>query len=119
MWLKVKSVLLIWKQKKGAGFQNWHVDLAKNGQTVYTISVNIGSLDIRASSGDIDYLDANDSAYSPDIDVDDEEAKESYVGDGKCKDEQASHSDKEGVAKSASVARSLEYSDNEAYFDTF
>jgi hypothetical protein len=34
VWLEVKSVSLIQKQKEGAGFQNWHVDLAKNGQTV-------------------------------------------------------------------------------------
>ncbi len=60
MWLEVKSVSLIWKQKEGTGFQNWHVDLATNGQTVYTICVNIGLLDICADSGDIDYLDAND-----------------------------------------------------------
>ncbi len=56
VWLEVKSVLLIWKQKEGAGFQNWHVDLAKNGQTVYTICVNIGLLDIRADSGEIDCI---------------------------------------------------------------
>ncbi len=85
---------------------------------MYTICVNIGLLDIRADSGDIDYLDANDSAYAPDIDVDDEEAKESFVCDSKCEDKQVSLGDKEGVAKSASVARSLEYSDDEAYIDT-
>ncbi len=118
VWLEVKSVLLIWKQKESAGFQNWHVDLAKNGQTVYTIYVNIGSLDIQADSGEINYLIANDNAYAPDIDIDDQEAKESYVGDRKCEDEQASLGDKEGVAKSASVARSLKYSDDEAYIDT-
>ncbi len=43
VWLEVKSVVLIQKQKEGAGFQDWHIDLAKNGQTVYTICVNIGS----------------------------------------------------------------------------
>ncbi len=118
MWLEVKSVLLIWKQKEGAGIQNWHVDLAKNGKTVYTICVNTGLLDICADSGDINYLDANDGAYAPEIDVDDEEAKESYVGDSKCKDKQASLGNKKGVAKSVSVARSLEYSDDEAYIDT-
>jgi hypothetical protein len=92
--------------------------LAKNGQTVYTICVKIGSLDIHADSGDINYLDANNGAYAPDIDVDDEEAKESYVGDSKCIDEQASLGDKDGVAKSASVAHNLEYSDDEVYIDT-
>ncbi len=56
-------MLLIRKQKEGAGFQNWHVDLAKNGQTVYTICVNIGLLDIRADSGNIDYLHASDRVY--------------------------------------------------------
>ena len=75
-------------------------------------------LDIPADSGDIHYLDVNNGAYAPAIDVDDEEAKESYVGDSKCEDEQASHGDKEDVAKSASVAHSLEYSDDKAYIDT-
>ncbi len=42
VWLKVKSASLIWKQKEGAGFQDWHIDLANNGQTVYTICANIG-----------------------------------------------------------------------------
>ena len=41
-----------------------------------------------------------------------------YVSDSECKDEQASLGDKEGVAKPAFVARSLEYSDDEAYIDT-
>ncbi len=118
VWLEVKSVSLIQKQKVGAGFQNWHVDLAKNGQTVYTICVNFGSLDICADSGDIDYLDVNNGAYAPDIDVDDEKAKESYVSDSKSKDDQASLSDKEGVAKSAFAACSLEYSDDKTYIDT-
>ncbi len=44
--------------------------------------------------------------------------KEAYVGDSKGKDKQASFGDKEGVANKASVARSLEFSDNEAYTDT-
>ncbi len=88
MWLEVKSVSLIWKQKVGAGFQNWHVDLVKNGQTVYTICVNICSLDIHTDSGDINYIDVNNGAYAPGIDVDDEEAKEPYVGESKCKDDQ-------------------------------
>jgi hypothetical protein len=46
VWLEVQSVLLIRKQKEGAGFQDWHIDLANSGQTVFTICVNIGSLDI-------------------------------------------------------------------------
>ncbi len=50
VWLEIKSVSLIQKQKEGAGFQDWHIDLAKNGQTVYTICVNIGSLDTQADS---------------------------------------------------------------------
>ncbi len=102
---------LIQKQKIGAGFQNWHVDLAKNGQTVYTICVNIGSLDIHTDSGNIGYLDVYNGAYAP-------EAKESYVGDSKCKDHQESLGDKEGVAKSVFVAHSLEYFDDKAYIDT-
>ena len=85
---------------------------------MYTICVNIGLLDIRADSGDINYLDANSGAYAPDIDVDDEEAKESYVGDSECEDDQVSLGDKEVVAKSAFVACSLEYSNDKAYIDT-
>ncbi len=117
VWLEVKSVSLIWKQKEGAGFQNQHIHLAKNGQTVYTICVNIGSLDIHADSGEINYLNANDDAYAPDIDDYDEEAKKVYVGDREGKEKQASLGDK-GVAKQASVAHSLEFSDNKAYIDT-
>ncbi len=41
-----------------------------------------------------------------------------YVGDSKCKDKQAYLGDKEGVVQEASVVRSLEFSDNEAYIDT-
>ncbi len=85
---------------------------------MYTICVDIGSLDIQADSGEINYLNANDNAYAPDIDDDDEEAKELYVSDSKCEDEQASLGDKEGFAKEASVACSLEYSGNKAYIDT-
>ncbi len=81
VWQEVKSVSLIWKQRKAL------VDLAKNGQTVYTICVNIGLLDIHTDSGEIAYLNANNDAHAPNIDVDDEEAKESYVGDSECKDE--------------------------------
>jgi hypothetical protein len=116
-WLEVKSVSLIWKQKEGAGFQDWHIDLANNGQTVYTICVNIGSLDILVD-GEINYPNANTDVYAPDIDVDEGEAKESYVSDSECEDEETSLGDKECVAKSASIARSLEYSDDDAYIDT-
>ncbi len=118
VWLEVKSISLIWNQKEGAGFQNGHIELAINGQTVYTICVNIGSLDIQADSGEIIYLNAYHNAYAPDIDDnDDAEAKEAYVGDSKGKEKHASLGDKEGVAKQASVARSLEFSDDEAYID--
>ncbi len=92
--------------------------MAKNGQTVYTICVNIGSLDIQADSREINYLNVNNDAYAHDIDDDDEDAKKAYVDDSKGKEKQASLGDKEGVAKQASVAHSLELSDNEAYIDT-
>jgi hypothetical protein len=117
VWLEVQSVSLIWKQKEGAGCQDWHIDLANNGQTVFTICVNIGSLNILVD-GEIHYPNANTDAYAPDIDVDEREAKKLYVGDSKSEDEEASLGDKEGVAKSASIASSLEYSDNDAYIDT-
>ncbi len=68
--------------------------------------------------GEIHYPNANKDAYAPDIDVDEREAKKSYVGDSKYEDEEASLGDKEGVAKPASIACSLEYSDNGAYIDT-
>ncbi len=109
--------MLIWKQKEGAGFQNRHLDFAKNGQIVYTIYVDIGSLDIQADSGETNYLNANKNAYALDVDDDEEEAKEAYVGDSKGKEKQASLGDKEGVAKQASGARSLEFSNEEAYID--
>ncbi len=64
------------------------------------------------------YPNANTDAYAPIIDVDEGEAKESYVSNSECKDEKASLGDKEGAAKSASIAHSLEYSDNNAYIDT-
>ncbi len=119
VWLEVKSVSLIWKQKEGTGFQGGHIDLVKNGQTVYTICVNIGSLDIQADSGEIIYLNVNNDAYASDVDDDDEEeAKEEYVGDSKGKVKQASLGDKECVVKQASVACSLEFSDNKDYIDT-
>jgi hypothetical protein len=117
VWLEVQSVSLIRKQKEGAGFQDWHIDLANNGKTVFTICVNIGSLDIPVD-GEINYPNAYTDAYAPDIDVDEGEAKELYVGDSECKDEKASLGHKEGVAKSASIACSLEYSDDDAYIDT-
>jgi hypothetical protein len=109
--------LLILKQKEGAGFQDWHIDLANNCQTVFTICVNIGSFDVPVD-GEIHYPNANTDAYAPDINIDEGEANELYVGDSKCKDEEASPGDKEGVAKSASIALSLEYSDDDAYIDT-
>ncbi len=119
VWLEVESVSLIWKQREGTGFQDWHtLDLAKNSQTVYTICVNIGSLDIQAVSGEINYLNVNNNVYAPDIDEDDEEAKQVYVGDSKGKEKQASLGDKEVVAKQASVARSWEFSKNKDYIDT-
>jgi hypothetical protein len=117
VWLEVESVLLICQQKEGTGFQDWHIDLAKNGQTVYTICINIGSLDIQADSGEIHYLNVNSDAYAPDIDDDEEEAKEVYVDDSKGKEKQASLGDKEGVAKQASVACSLEFSDVKDYIE--
>jgi hypothetical protein len=98
VWLEVQSVWLIRKQNKGAGFQDWHIDLANNGQTVFTICVNIGSLDIPVD-GEIHYPNANTDAYAPDVDVDEGEAKELYVGDSKCKDEEASLGDKEKCCK--------------------
>ncbi len=94
------------------------IDLAKIGQRVYTICVNIGSLDIQADSGEINYLNVNDNAYAPDIDDNDEEVKQAYVGDSKSKEKQASLGDEEGIVEQASVACSLEFSDDKDYIDT-
>ena len=44
--------------------------------------------------------------------------KEAYVGDSEGKEKQASLGNKVCVAKQASVACSLEFSDDEAYIDT-
>ncbi len=71
-----------------------------------------------AEEANLHLIKVKNDAYAPDIDDDDEEAKELYVSDSECKDEQASLGDKEVVAKEALVARSLEYSGNEAYIDT-
>jgi hypothetical protein len=92
--------------------------LGKNGQTVYTICFNIGSSDLQAVSGEINYVNVNDDAYAPDIDDNDEEAKQAYVGDSEGKEKQASLGGKEGVGKQASVARSFEFSDKKDYNDT-
>ncbi len=82
-----KICIALTEAEGGAGFHDWHIDLAKNGQTVYTICVNIGSLDIQADSWEINYLNVTYDAYARDIDdVDDEEAKETYVGDSKGKE---------------------------------
>jgi hypothetical protein len=136
IWVEVKSDWLIWKQKEGDGFQNWHRELANNGQTVYTICVNIGSLELQALAGEINQLNVVDDAYAPDINTisslnnfdgddegitngdDDEEAKQAYVGDSEGKKEQASVGEKEGVAKQVSVACSLKYSNDKDYIDT-
>ncbi len=40
-----------------------------------------------------------------------------YVGDSKCEGEEVYLGDKEGVAKSASIACSLEFSDDDTYID--
>jgi hypothetical protein len=52
-WLEVQSVWLIWKLKEDNGFQDWHQDLANNGQTVYTIVVNLGSLELQTVAREI------------------------------------------------------------------
>jgi hypothetical protein len=40
VWLEVKSVLLIRKQKEGTGFQDWHIDLAKMAkQSTQSVSI--------------------------------------------------------------------------------
>ncbi len=84
---------------------------------MFTICVNIGLFNIPVD-GEINYPNADTDAYATDIDVDEGEAKELYVSDSKCEDEEASLGDKEGVAKSVSIACSLEYSDDNTYIDT-
>ncbi len=75
-------------------------------------------MDIQTDSGEINYINVNYNAYAPDIDDDDKEAKEAYVGGSKGKEKQASLGDKGGVGKQVTVARSLEFSDGKAYIDT-
>ena len=50
---EVKSVWLIWKLIESNGFQDWHQDLACNGQTVYTIVVELGSFEIQVDAEEI------------------------------------------------------------------
>jgi hypothetical protein len=86
--------------------------LANNGQTVYTISVNLGLLELQAVGGEITNLHVDNDAYAPDVDTisslnnsdgDDEgvtntdndgEAKQAYVGDSEGEAKQASVGDK-------------------------
>ncbi len=133
--LEVKSVWLIQKQKEGNGFQDCHIDLANNGQTVYTICVNLGALELQAVGGEITNINVDNDAYAPDVDTisplnnsdgddegvtnsdDDGEAKQAYVGDSEGVVKQASVGNKERDAKKASVARSLKYSNDKGYID--
>ncbi len=109
--------------------------MANNGQTVYTIVVNLGSLELQAVAGEINNLNVDNYAYAPDVqaispfnnsDGDDEgiadgdnegEAKQAYVGDSEGEEKQVSVGDKEGEAKQASFAQSLKYSNDKDYID--
>ncbi len=61
---EVESVWLIRKLKEGNGFQDWHQDLACNGQIVYTIVVNLGAKEIQV---DAEEIDIDDIAYAADV----------------------------------------------------
>jgi hypothetical protein len=105
--------------------------LANNGQTVYTIVVNLGSLELQAVAREINNLTIDNYAYAPDVeaispfnnsDGDDEgvtngddkgEAKQASVGDSEEEAKQASVCDKEGEAKQASVTQSLKFSNKD------
>jgi hypothetical protein len=120
--LEVQSVWLIWKLKEDDGFQDWHQDLVNNGRTVYTIIVNLGSLELEAVTGEINNIKVDNYAYAHDVeatslfndsdrydegffDGDDEgEAKQASVGDSEGEVKQASVGDDVGDAKQASVA---------------
>jgi hypothetical protein len=67
IWLEVQSVWLIWILKEGNGIQDWHQDLACNGQTVYTVIVNLGSFEIQADTEEINKDDIDTIAYAADI----------------------------------------------------
>ncbi len=68
-WPEVKSVWLIWKLKEGDGFQGWHIDLANNGQTINTIVVNLGSLELQAVAGEINNLNVDNDVYAPGVEA--------------------------------------------------
>ncbi len=100
IWLEVQSVWLIWKQKEGNGFQDWHIDLANNGQTVYTICVNLGSLELQAVNGEITNLNVDVDAYAPDVDA------ISPLNNSDGNDGGVTNSDDDGEAKQANVGDS-------------
>jgi hypothetical protein len=91
--------------------------LVNNDQSVHTIDVHLGSLELQAVAREINNLNVDDYAYAFDVeaispfnnsDGDDEgitdgdnerEAKQTYVSDSEGEVEQASVGDKEGEAK--------------------
>jgi hypothetical protein len=69
IWLEVQSVWIIWTLKEGDGFHDRHQDLANNGQTVYTIVINLGSLELQAVAGEINNINIDDYAYAHDVEA--------------------------------------------------
>jgi hypothetical protein len=82
--------------KEGNGFQDWHQDLANNVQTLYTIVVNLGSLELQAVAGKISNINDDDVAYAPDIEL------TSPFNNSDGDDEGFTNDDDEGEAKQAS-----------------
>jgi hypothetical protein len=62
--LEVKSIWRICMLKEGDGFQQWHQDLACNGQILYTIVVILGSKKILAY---VEEIDIDKIAYGVDV----------------------------------------------------
>ncbi len=114
IWLEVQSVWLIWKLKDGSSFQDLNQNLACNGQTVYTIVVNLGSLELQAIAGEIDKDNIVNIAYAPDIEP---TSLLDNSSDREMMKKASTNGDNEGEAKQVSVVQSLTYSDDKDCID--
>jgi hypothetical protein len=83
--------------------------LANNGRTVYTIIVNLGSLELQAVAADMNNINVDNAAYAPDVELtspfnnSDGDDEGVIDGDNEGEAKQASVDDDKGEAKQASV----------------
>ncbi len=97
--------------------------MACNGQTVYTVIVNLGSLEFQAVAREINKDNFDNVAYAPAVEPSspfnssDGDYEGIINGDNEGEAKQASVGDNEGEASQAYVARSLKYSNDKDYND--